>query len=400
MYCDNCGNQLRDGAKFCHKCGASVSELENYQNNASQNQAQPVQQAQSVNQTTRQQVVYQPVYQPQTRPYYAPGTHPYHRLGGFLMFIVVSSYISGVGTFISIVSTIVSYASLLSMSKWFPGGFTACLVFAMIGAIILDIITGAVIISYANQIRRKESGFLHFIQSASITIMIIGSAYYLIVILWMKSFDRYGAVSSGSIIGTLIAMAVAWVLGLIFGCVYFGCSVRVRTYMGSDSYLKQSIFNKNSHPIPADGSDQPGVVSNDKAISFNPEKQWYCTQCGRINENYTTTCLCGMLKPTGDLSKSWICKNCGNYNMGNLYECTKCGSKKFQEPVYSDWICPKCGGRNSHSNGTCSVCYTPNPNKSERQAQRFAGSNEWQCPKCGKVNANYVGTCGCGQTKP
>ena len=400
MFCDKCGNQLRDGAKFCHKCGASVSELENHQNNASQSQTQPLQQAQSVQQAPTQQVINQPVYQSQPRPYYAPGTHSYHRLGGFLMFIVVGSYIGGVGSFINIISTIVTYASLLSMSKWFPSGFTACLVFAMIGGIILNIIIGAVIISYANQIRRKESGFLRFIQSASITIMIIFSAYYLIVILWMKSFDRYGAISSGSIFGTLIAMAIAWVLGLVFGSIYFGCSVRVRTYMGSDSYLKQSIFNKNSHPIPSDGSDQPGVVSNDKAVSFNPEKQWYCTQCGRINENYTTTCLCGMPKPSGDLSKSWICKSCGNYNMGNLYECTNCGNKKFQEPVYTDWICPKCGGRNSHTNGTCSICYTPNPYKSERQAQRFAGNNEWQCPKCGKVNANYVGTCGCGQTKP
>ena len=24
MYCDNCGNQLRDGAKFCNKCGMQI----------------------------------------------------------------------------------------------------------------------------------------------------------------------------------------------------------------------------------------------------------------------------------------------------------------------------------------------------------------------------------------
>ena len=26
MYCDNCGNKLRDGAKFCNKCGTNIEE--------------------------------------------------------------------------------------------------------------------------------------------------------------------------------------------------------------------------------------------------------------------------------------------------------------------------------------------------------------------------------------
>ena len=399
MFCDKCGIQLRDGAKFCHKCGASVSKLENYQNNANQSQAQPVQQAQSVNQTPKQQVINQPVYQPQPRPYYAPGTHPYHRLGGFLMFIVVVSYISGVGAFISIISTIITYASLLSMSKWFPGGFTACLVFAMIGAIILDIITGAVLISYANQIRRKESGFLNFIQSASITIMIIGSAYYLIVMLWMKSFDRYGVISSGSIFGILIAMAITWVLGLIIGSVYFGCSVRVRTYMGSDSYLKQSIFNKNSHPIPADGSDQPqyGYQSSDNNNSCN-NQQWRCDGCGNMVS--TDPCPhCGKR-----FSTAWTCSKCGEINSSIISNCVSCGESRFpksKKANNSDWSCPKCLRVNPSYVTTC-LCGTPKSQGVDHAPsdQRTIGENEWLCPACGNVNANYVGTCGCGQTKP
>lgn len=398
MFCDKCGNQLRDGAKFCHKCGASVSELENYQNNASQSQAQPVQQAQSVNQTPKQQVIHQPVYQPQPRPYYAPGTHPYHRLGGFLMFIVVGSYISGVGAFISIISTIITYASLLSMSKWFPGGFIACLVFAMIGAIILDIITGAVIISYANQIRRKESGFLHFIQSASITIMIIGSAYYLIVLLWMKSFDRYGAISSGSIFGILIAMAIAWVLGLIFGSVYFGCSVRVRTYMGSDAYLKQSVFNKNSHPIPADGSDQyPNGVHDNRSTS-NSEHKWRCDGCG----NMVSSDPCPHCGKRFDVA--WTCSKCGEVNSSVISSCASCGTSRFPKSKKGNedsWSCPTCLRVNPHYVTTC-LCGTPKT-KGVRLAPSnptVVGENEWLCPACGKINANYVGTCGCGQVKP
>lgn len=381
MFCNKCGNQLRDGAKFCNICGKPVAEVsDNYlthnepkssssETNPSYSSSSGVA-SQKTPPTEHQFGGYQPqpavqyqqqAYQLQSRPYYAPGTHPYHRLGGFLMFIVVGSYISGVGAFISIISTIITYASLLSMSKWFPGGFTACLVFAMIGAIILDIITGAVIISYANQIRRKEPGFLHFIQSASITIMIIGSVYYLVVLLWMKSFDRYGAISSGSIFGILIAMAIAWVLGLIFGSVYFGCSVRVRTYMGSDAYLKQSVFNKNSHPIPADGSDQPGVTQSNQANSYNPQRQWFCMACGRINENTTGICACGNTIPSRDLSKSWICNNCGRYNNDDSDVCYLCGHKRYPDLILTDWICSECGGRNIQSAKECKVCCTPKP---------------------------------------
>lgn len=404
MICDKCGNELRSGANFCNKCGARISERGSSTDNsggASTENQMPLsaQQPQAYDRAPKQQViyqpVYQPVYQPQPRPYYAPGTHPYHNLGGFLMFIVVVSYISGVSSFISVISTIISCSGILSMGNWLPDGIRGWVVFFMIGSIILSIVTGGVVISYANKIRRKESDFLGFIQSASITMMIIFLVFYLLVFIGLKQFDRYGVMSSGSMAGFLISMVIVWLIGLIVGSVYFGCSVRVRTYMGSDAYLRQSVFNKNSHPIPADGSDQPGVVDYNKAVIFDPEKQWYCTQCGRINEKYTTTCICGMAKPSGDLSRSWICKNCGRYNMGNLYECANCGRKKYQEPVYTDWICPKCGGRNSYTANSCSVCYTENPNK-----KSSVGKTPWVCPKCGRVNASYVGTCACGQVKP
>lgn len=386
MFCNQCGNKLREGAKFCNICGepvAKVSDKPIAQNEpeTSTSETDPVDlsssgvTSQKAIQKNRQHHVFQPqpqpavqyrqeAYQPQ-RSYYAPGTHPYHRLGGFLMFMVVGSYISAVNTFISVISTIVTYSGLLSMGKWLPGGFKSWIMFAMIGYIVLSIIAGSVTISYANKIRRKESDFLGFIQTASIIIMIVVSIFYIIAFIWLKQFDNYGVMSTGSIVGIWIAMAIAWLVGLIFGSVYFGSSVRVRTYMGSDAYLKQSVFNKNSHPIPADGSDQPGVIDSRRAVTFNPDKQWYCTQCGRINENYTTACVCGMAKPSGDLSRSWICKNCGRYNMGNLYECVNCGRKKYQDPVYTDWICPKCGGRNSYSANSCSVCYMRNPNKND-----------------------------------
>lgn len=348
MFCDQCGNKLREGAKFCNICGALVEEVSDKpitQNEPkmSTSETDPVHlsssgaDSQKAIQKNRQHYVSQPqpvvqyqqqANQPQPKPYYAPGTHPYHRLGGFLMFIVVSSYISAVYSFISVIPTIFSYSFFWKMGKWLPGGFVGWAVFTLIGHILLSIIAGAVDISYANKIRRREAGFLGYFQKASIIMIIIIVIWFLIVILWLKQYDNYGVMSTGSIVNIIISMAFASLIGLIIGSVYFSSSVRVRTYMGSDDYLKQSVFNKNSHPIPADGSDQPGVADYKRTVTFDPEKQWYCTQCGRINENYTTTCFCGMAKPSGDLSRSWICKNCGRYNMGNLYECGNCGSKK------------------------------------------------------------------------
>ena len=67
----NCGSALPDGAKFCQKCGAST--------------VQPT-----------SQVPVQP-----NRPYYPPGTHPYHKLGGFLMVLVVFGFIGGISGFLN-----------------------------------------------------------------------------------------------------------------------------------------------------------------------------------------------------------------------------------------------------------------------------------------------------------
>lgn len=357
------------------------------------------------------------------------------------MFTVVISYISGVSSFINAISTIISYSGLLkSMGNWLPGGFKTWFVLNMIVFSILQLSAGIISISFANKIRRKDSDFLHFIQSSSLTLIIIMIIWFVISFIWIKQYDQYGVISWGSLIGVLIAMVIGAIIGVALGSVYYGCSVRVRTYMGSDSYLKQSIFNKNSHPISADGSDQPNAGDLPQAkISFDPNTQWVCAQCQRVNSNYVTTCQCGNPKPQIDLSKSWVCKNCGNVNMGNLHKCTSCGSFKNED---NSWTCAHCGARNAGNATTCSACYSPKTtSKSSKQAvgmqdwqcpqckkenpgyvttcicgcpssigiklssysnggaPRTPGENEWQCPTCGKINANYVGTCGCGQTK-
>ena len=328
MFCYKCGTKLRDGAQFCHNCGTSVAEPETNQ------KQQPPQQTQSVNQTPNQQTFYQPVYQPQpqSKPYYAPGTHPYHRLGGFLMFIVVGSYISGVVSFINVISTIISFSSLLKMGNLLPGGFKAWIIINIIVFAILYIWSGVICIKFANMLRGKDPDFFHFIQSSSIALIITLIIWYLISMIWVKQYDRYGAISWGEISQSLIAMVIAMIIGIVLGSVYYGCSIRLRTYMGSDDYLKLSVFNKNSHPIPADGSDQPQYeqninMKNSPNRSFNPTSEWMCPKCDSINSNYVTTCKCGEPKPNkAAFISSWKCKNCGKINSADHYSCSSCGS--------------------------------------------------------------------------
>ena len=401
MFCGKCGAKLRDDAQFCQKCGTPFTKKEAVPQKAPQEKPPSEPESQPVQQVVYQ-TVYQPVYQPQPRPYYPPGTHPYHKLGGFLLCHVVCGYIAGISSFISIATNLVNYCTQMKLSGSWPGSITGFMAFNLFGSIILNLSVGCVSITYSNKIRRKESDVLHFWQYSYMVIMIVQVIFWSIEFALMqgilKQYRYTGAITKYLSVGTIVLMIVVGAVGLLLGSLYYARSVRVRTYMGSDEYLRKSVFNQNTvSPIPADGSDQPGVVNPNVAVSFDPEKQWYCTQCGRVNENYTPTCYCGMVKPSGDLSKSWICQSCGKLNMGNLHRCTFCGREKHRE---TDWNCPKCGSRNRSNESVCFVCGTTNPSAKKGSLRDIPKRNDWVCPECGTINAYYIGTCGCGRRKP
>lgn len=258
MFCEKCGKKLREGASFCNMCGARVSGSANELTEPKFTSA-GASYNRPVNSTFEQPAQPQSIAdQQQQRKYYAPGTHPYHKLGGFPLFVVVMNYIGGVSAFIDCVIIAVAYIFLINKSKWFPKGFTACFSFVMIGAIILILACGCVEIGFSNRIRRRNVGFLGYMQTASVTLMIICTVFAIASFVWLNSFSRYGISQVSSYAGQLISYGIGWLIGLILGSVYFSKSVRVRTYMGSDEYLRKSVFNKRSKsPVPADGSDQP-----------------------------------------------------------------------------------------------------------------------------------------------
>ena len=310
MFCGKCGAKLRDDAQFCQKCGTPFTKKEAVPQKAPQEKLPSEPESRPAQQTVYQPVQY-PVYQPQPRPYYPPGTHPYHRLGGFLMFIVVLNTIGGI---IGILSTILtSYAYIRIANTYFRAesylhGISMFWIFSFLGSMFLMLYSTIVMFSFSSRIRAANDDFLGYIQTRSLTLLFVSGGFYLTEFIWIKSYSLTSSSNFSKSMGQILLWAGVWIASLIFCSVYFGCSVRVRTYMGSDAYLRTSLFNKNTvSPIPADGSDQLGVVKPSVAANSTAKESgswnelgkndWICSECGAINSYFVGTCRCGHSKP-------------------------------------------------------------------------------------------------------
>lgn len=339
MYCYKCGREIKDDAQFCDKCGTPTPSSGTAQ--------------------VQGNYYADPGYGSQgySRPAveYAPGTHPYHSVGGGLAAVITLFILGGLTMLILIIPTFIDYLDLLKGKKYFESGFTSCLYFSMIGRVVLFFTSSCCLFSFESGIRKQKDSFLHNIQSSSIAMMVLYIIYYLIVIFWTDKYvDAEIAelldeplINTNVLIGTLLGIVIGWciILGLLSA--YFSTSVRVRTFMGSDEYLRQSVFNKNTiAPAPADGSDR--MAQNDTL------ETWTCIKCGEVNTGIKDYCI--------------VCHTSKDESIKKKYF-TQSG---------------RTGGKPS----------------SQRNPKEVDPMKEWQCPNCGRINANYVGTCGCGQVRP
>ena len=154
--------------------------------------------------------------------------HPFYSLGGWLLTFVIFQYISAVwGIIQGIISIIRMSGSLLTASIFGTESFSGLLI------ILLDIaytgLTTYLDFKLPGKIRRRDTTFLllyhvNAIISLSVSMM-IGCAY-----------NGFWAA-----IGSLILPA----LGIFLCTLYYRKSVRVRTFMLSDEYLRLSPFTKN-----------------------------------------------------------------------------------------------------------------------------------------------------------
>lgn len=243
MTCHNCNTELVPEAKFCPNCGAPCGAAPSQEPPVDPAPAQPTAPIapQSVYQAPAQPTAPtnpQPAYQAPAQPYAQPqdaapaGTHPYHQLDGFLLFVsIVYSYIAPI---------ILAVGALALLIRFFTLGLFN---FKAIAYVLLSLVQSGVGIWFSlrvgKQIKERKPIFLCTYQQMAICNVVLS---------FLVSLVSRGI---GAGIGALIGSAV----GLLLLNLYFIKSVRVRTYMGTDEYLKQSIFNKNTQaPAPADGS--------------------------------------------------------------------------------------------------------------------------------------------------
>lgn len=267
MFCNKCGNELREDAKFCDKCGAAV------ENAAPVNtQQRPAQQAApSFNAT----------YSTQTKDF-----ESYKELGGILKYtVILYKYVAAVMFGLSfIVVSIVNIRSIHLLSSFSYGGEAiAKIVFSWLFSSAILVLATVLSIKLGNMIEKRDSAFLNW---------------------WQKLFIALVAlcIITGFFTGikSMISTVITLIITFILWNTYFTKSVRVRVYMGSDEYLRNSLFNKNTpSPIP---NDTPFVQQNTYMPPVNQPTELVhqkvsiitCPKCGNAYYDNADKCpICG-----------------------------------------------------------------------------------------------------------
>lgn len=216
------------------------------------------------------------------------------RIGGFLAFV---TYGMGIGAALFGIYSIVFVIQVFKLSSWLGGGLAFFGVLYIILAISLTVWfarTSAMILD-------KDSDFLGVYQRG----LIINSLLLLCIVIWgvAKFRDELGV--------SLITDVIFFFIGGLLYSVYFSTSERVFVYMGrSDSYLKNSLFNRSSSRYA--GRTMDAMAGTGRIARITDEKEikdilnhggWKCHKCGAVNKAYIGTCNCGLVREESERLK-------------------------------------------------------------------------------------------------
>lgn len=262
MYCDNCGNPLRDGAKFCNKCGKKAFSPEKpFGHNAGLRedlfQKEPRHSAQKREPTENRvpSLKYYPANEPNKNRHDAVVSHPYHKPGGWLMVIVIFCFVLASLLMIQLILSAMHNIQYLRNTAIYLAvdypGYYGFHIFYSIGEVFVLLADIALLMFCAISILTKNRLILLILQTATPAIVLTNVFYAIIVNKWYSFFAFNGTYSF--VYTKCIVNSIVLGLFVIVVSIYFSKSVRVRTYMGSDEYLKKSVFNRwASPPMPAD----------------------------------------------------------------------------------------------------------------------------------------------------
>ena len=319
MFCTKCGNRLPDGAQFCNECGGAVKSGADEQKQEWNGQTeQQNRQEQPPIQQYQQPQGYAPQRPPvvsvnvaeikektsevlrnitgenigitEDQPEYQRYPHPYHQLGGWLGFVTYAQLVAvGLMTVLFLFSAFLVFKYLRYLGAW-------SIILLLIEFVGYGI-TCFFCVKFYTLIKDKNPRFLRFYELTMITLC---SIYVLILIL-------PGVQANAESIRSLLS----GLLGFFIWTTYFRKSVRVRTYMGSDAYLRYSIFFKNTiAPAPAD--TEPYVAPQQRSAQAGAPVY------SQPNTDY---------QPAESTARAF-CSNCGAELGADAKFCSNCGDKK------------------------------------------------------------------------
>ena len=306
--CSKCGSQSSDSAMFCEGCGNGFTVT-------------PVQQP-PVYTAPQQNYPPQPQgYAPPTGVYSQPNN--YHQMGGWLLcFMILCILDAVIGFFSTIFSNglLVRFQGLFSYFGSISLDSQLRILFLIFGGLV-TIVAVVLEIIFVVQVFKRDSRFLLFYQICKI----VATASILITSVFSGSAFRSFENASNTIFTFFFSIA-----GFALMTLYYSKSVRVRTYMGNDEYLRKALFTKNMvSPVPASGytAPPPFYPTQQPPVQAAPAPQPSYTPSAPVYSPPSPPQPAAVpIPPTVVEFKNVFCVSCGNRYSDNDSHCSKCGA--------------------------------------------------------------------------
>ena len=267
-YCKGCGKLLTSDERFCERCGTVTDDKPT--------KMDPVFASDASVESETTKTEYKPSVAVNRKPYIpAPGeedkdraaqvlksyhkedpnspSHPYKKLGGFLLYDVVTRIIAlilelGIGVF-----ELVVYNEYRYLWRWFlsflPRGISDLTTAILVAFNVLVIIYIIMDLVQVVLIMCRSKWFLLFYQLTYISAWLTSATMLAITIIMFSQYTRI-RFNFAEILPYIIDF-VRINVTIVLWSHYYSHSVRVRVYMGSSDYLRKSIFNRRTKsPVP------------------------------------------------------------------------------------------------------------------------------------------------------
>ena len=220
---------------------------------------------------------------PQYQPY--PQHHPYKDMGGWLLFFVICTVL---GIVSSIFSLFGSNGIAIALQDISSGNMLP------LGENLISLCGLALNIAFLVLLFRRDPRFLRFRQLGwipsfinqvifAVSMLSAATAFASQEIIGeFEEFGMLGAIEALEDLAALLGMSAEGIMSFFFTIMavvgvasvlmsilffflmtrYYSTSIRVRTYMGSDQYLRLAAFTKKANPQPAVPDTVPNYANN------------------------------------------------------------------------------------------------------------------------------------------